>query len=248
MGVGAALVAGAFDALVVEPHWLDVTTHDVPVAGLPRALEGFTIAQISDAHLARIGPVENAIARELRARDVQLTVLTGDIIDAPDKLSVLREFADGLRKQGMSALATLGNWEHWGKIAGPELATAYADVGVSLLVNAHTTLADGVQVFATDDATGGEPRLSTLTTSNGDARLLLTHSPDLLDGMDSMLGRFSLSLAGHTHGGQVRLTSAVVPFVPAGSGRFIAGWCCLNRLTPCLNRGAPTSESRDVDV
>jgi predicted MPP superfamily phosphohydrolase len=115
---GAALLAGsAFDALVIEPHWLDITTHDVPVPGLPRGLDGFTIAQVTDAHLQRIGPVEEAIARELRAHDVQLLVLTGDIVDSRDNLSVLRDFSNAVRRSGMAAVATLGNWEHWGGIS-----------------------------------------------------------------------------------------------------------------------------------
>jgi predicted MPP superfamily phosphohydrolase len=109
------------------------------------------------------------------------------------------------------------------------------------LVNDHLTFPDGVQVLATDDATGGEPRLSALTTRRGDARLLLTHSPALLDGIDSALGRLSLALSGHTHGGQLRFTSAVVPFVPDGSGRFVGGWYDVPTGRAYVSRGTGTS-------
>jgi predicted MPP superfamily phosphohydrolase len=235
------LAGSAFDALVVEPHWLEITKHEVPVSGLPRELDGFTIAQLSDAHLRRIGPVEEAIARELRACDVHLLVLTGDIVDSRESLSVLREFADGLRRPGMSAVANLGNWEHWGQIAGPDLTAAYADSGATLLVNEHLRLRGGIHVFATDDATGGVPRLEMLNTAKGDARLLLTHSPELLDRVDATFNRFSLALAGHTHGGQLRLTSAVVPFMPGGSGRFVAGWYDVPVGRAYVSRGTGTS-------
>jgi hypothetical protein len=123
-----------------------------------------------------MGRVEEAISRELQARDVQLLVLTGDIIDSTDGLDTLRAFCDGVRRRGMAAIATLGNWEHWGKVPAPELRAAYADTNVKLLVNEATIVGDGLQVFATDDSTGGSPRLECLRSPRGDARLLLTHS------------------------------------------------------------------------
>ena len=103
-GAGLA-IGGALDGLVVEPNWLEATIHEVPVAGLPRHLDGFRIAQITDAHLRRLGMVEEAIAQELRVRDVQLLVLTGDIVDSTHGLNVLREFCSGLRRQGMTTIA-----------------------------------------------------------------------------------------------------------------------------------------------
>jgi len=239
---GATLAVGAaVDAVVLEPNWLDVTEHEVPVPGLPRDLDGFTIAQVTDAHLQRIGRVEEAISRALQAHDVQLLVLTGDIIDSTEALDTLREFCGGDRRQGLAAIATLGNWEHWGKVPAPELRAAYADTSVKLLVNEGTTLADGVQVFATDDSTGGSPRLEGFSSSGGDARLLLTHSPELLDRAPTRNAGLALALGGHTHGGQLRLGASAVPFVPGGSGRFVAGWYDLAGCPAYVSRGTGTS-------
>jgi predicted MPP superfamily phosphohydrolase len=109
---GIAAAGIAVDALAIEPRWLDVTEHDVPVAKLPSSLEGFTIAHVTDAHLKAIGPVEEAIHAAVRIQNVQLVALTGDIIDAPGRVSVLRDFCSELRRPGLSAVATLGNWEH----------------------------------------------------------------------------------------------------------------------------------------
>jgi predicted MPP superfamily phosphohydrolase len=142
---GAALaVGGVFDAIALEPNWLDVTEHDVAVPGLHRVLDGFAIAQVTDAHLDGIGRVEEAIARALNAHDVQLLVLTGDIIDSTERLDTLREFCGSLRRAGMITIATLGNWEHWGKLSAPELHAAYAETSVKLLVNEETTSGAGL--------------------------------------------------------------------------------------------------------
>lgn len=239
---GAAVIAGgALDAAVIEPNWLDITRHTVAVPKLPRALDGFTIAQVTDAHLRSIGAVEEAIAGALQAHSVQLLVLTGDIIESASDLAILREFCGGLRKQGMTVVATLGNWEHWGQVALPELAAAYADVGATLLVNRATVLPDGVYIAATDDSTGGAPDLAALDGNQGDVRLLLTHSPELLDRAEPGARGFGLALAGHTHGGQVRLGSFAVPVLPGGSGRFVAGWYDLPGCRAYVSRGTGTS-------
>lgn len=223
-GAGAVAVGVALDAFLIEPRWLDVTFHEVPVVGLPRDYDGFTVAQITDAHLTQVGAIEESICRTLRQNEVQLVVLSGDMIDAPLWLDSLKEFCAGLRKSGTAIVAALGNWEHWGKVPFAELAEAYADLGITLLVNEGITVEGGIRVFVTDDATGGTPSVRKLYDDRAPATLLVTHSPAFLDSNSLMPGAFSLALAGHTHGGQIRLGPRAVPFLPQGCGRFLAGW------------------------
>ena len=77
----AAVVGGgvALDSLVLEPHRLEVTRHNVGVPRLPRHLDGFAIAQVTEAHLTSLGRVEDAIVRVVREEGVQLVALTGDM-------------------------------------------------------------------------------------------------------------------------------------------------------------------------
>jgi uncharacterized protein len=237
---GIAAAGVGLDAFAVEPRWLDVTEHEVHVAKLPSSLEGFSIAHVTDAHLKAIGPVEEAIHTAVRTQNVQLVALTGDIIDAPRRLSVLRDFCSELRSPGLSAVSTLGNWEHWGRIAPSVLGKAYADVGVRLLVNESST-SGGIHIHATDDSTAGEARIDAFRDNRGEANLLLTHSPALFDRFPKDFPGFSLALAGHTHGGQVRLGSALVPMLPEGSGRFVAGWYDAAQSRVYVSRGTGTS-------
>jgi predicted MPP superfamily phosphohydrolase len=237
---GIAAAGIAVDALAIEPRWLDVTEHDVPVAKLPSSLEGFTIAHVTDAHLKAIGPVEEAIHAAVRTQNVQLVALTGDIIDTPRRLSVLRDFCAALRRPGLDAISTLGNWEHWGRIAPSALGKAYADVGVRLLVN-ESSISGGIRIHATDDSTAGEARIDAFRLNRGEADLLLTHSPALFDRFPKDFPGFSMALAGHTHGGQVRLGSALVPMLPEGSGRFVAGWYDAAQSRVYVSRGTGTS-------
>ena len=192
---------------------LEVTRHEVPIAGLSQELDGFTIVQISDAHLKHIGTVEEAIARVVQTESVQLVVLTGDIADSASTLGVLQEFCDTLRRKGTVVLAALGNWEHWGGVPLVELGKLYARVGVQLLVNDGVLLPGGIRVYATDDSTGGSPRVGTL----------------------------GLALSGHTHGGQIRLGPKGVPFRPQGCGRFVGGWYDTTGGRAYVSRGTGTS-------
>lgn len=239
VGVGGC---AALDALVFEPNWLEVTRHDVAVPGLPRHLVGFTIAHITDAHLTVLGAVEDAIARAVHKEDVQLVTLTGDIIDAVRRLPLLEEFCWGLRGDKRAIVATLGNWEHWSSIPLNDLHASYARAGAQLLVNDFRILPYGVQVSATDDDTGGAVDFQqTLGNITADAKILLTHSPGLLDSIPRHVGPFAVTLAGHTHGGQIRLGSGLVPYVPPGSGRFVGGWYQLPVGPAYVSRGTGTS-------
>lgn len=239
-GVGALGAVGALDAFGLEPRWLEVTEHVVPVSGLPTALEGFRIAHVTDAHLTTLGGLEQAIAREVRARGVQLVALTGDLIDAAERLPVLEAWCRELSADGATLLATFGSWEHWGHIDEATLRQSYQRVGARLLVN-ETAQVDGVALFATDDGLSGAVRWDRLRRDvlGAPARLLLTHSPEHLDRARDV-PRFHHTLAGHTHGGQVRL-GPLAPVRPPGSGRFVAGAYDTPVGTLWVSRGVGTS-------
>jgi len=242
---GSAAAAGvlAVDALGVEPNWLEVTLHDVPVAGLPRALDGYALAQITDAHLTRLGTVEQTIVEALDAHDVQAVALTGDIVDSDERLGVLAALLSELQRPGRTLIATLGNWEHWGRVDLRALEGRYRDAGARLLVNEALVADGGVSIAATDDALAGQPSQQDIAGERrGDASVLLTHSPELLDRLDAGPGgRFDVALAGHTHGGQLRLGASLVPWTPPGSGRFVAGWYETPRARAYVSRGTGTS-------
>ncbi len=240
--MGAAAAGGALlDAFVLEPHWLEVTQHDVFVDGLPASLDGFSLAQVTDAHLTTLGSVEASIVSAVREHDVQLVALTGDLVDSVNRLKALSELLGELRAPGRNVVATLGNWEHWGRVPAQDLERAYRDGDATLLVNEAAQLTNGIDVFATDDSTAGHARFDSLTKKRDRPRLLLTHSPALLDRFPRDADPMTLSLAGHTHGGQLRLSAGLVPFVPHGSGRFVAGWYDTPAGRAYISRGTGTS-------
>ncbi|MDC3955317.1 metallophosphoesterase [Polyangium jinanense] len=232
----------ALDALVLEPSWLEIAEHDVPVPGLPRGFEGFRIAHLSDLHLSSLGSVHDAILAAMKSFQPNLVVLTGDSVEDPNALAVLSEFCRALAATGREVVATVGNWEHWGEVPMDELRRSFVRVGARLLGNESTRLTSGIAVVATDDFCSGHHDLTSALRDApaGPLRLFLTHAPGIFDELPKSAPRFDLGLAGHTHGGQVRALGAPL-WVPPGSGRFRSGMYTTDKGQIYVSRGIGTS-------
>lgn len=241
-GGGAALLIGAIDAFAIEPTWLDVNHYDVPVPSLPQALDGYRVAQITDAHLHGLGRVEQRIVDEIERFDVKLVILSGDIVNGEEDFGLLQEFCRELTARKRSVLATVGNWEYWGNVDPYQLTETYASVGVTLLRNEAHRPDAGLCVVTTDDSLTRRARLDVALSKRetAAASLFVTHCPELFDRVPRGVDRFDLALAGHTHGGQLRVGS-IAPFTPPGSGRFVSGWYDLPFGRAYVSRGTGTS-------
>jgi len=237
IGLGAGVTISAIDALAIEPRWLEISRHQVALTELPHALDGFCVAQITDAHLTTLGRVEAEILAAIREASVQVVTLTGDLIDADTDLNVLAELCAALAETGARVVACLGNWEYWGELSVLSLTKTYAATNTTLLVDDWFTWDRGLAIYASDDLTAGQPRACPVDACAA-VELLLTHSPAFVD--EQPARGFDLCLAGHTHGGQIR-AGHIAPFTPPGSGRFVAGWYETPMGPLYVSRGTGTS-------
>jgi hypothetical protein len=179
---------------------------DLPVDGLPPALEGLRVAHLSDFHLGPPSRGEVAVRKAtdwVRERSPDLVVVTGDLLSRPRGRPLLDEVL-----RGLNAFAVLGNHDV-GVTRDPLSAPAeLTGLPATLLVDESTTLPlRGVQV----QVAGAAPRpYGPWPEADSHARLniLLSHYPTL-----SVSG-YHVVLAGHMHGGQI-----VVPY-PGGKLRL----------------------------
>jgi uncharacterized protein len=224
---GALSVALGADAFLVEPEHVLLSRHDVPVPGLPRGLEGLRIAQVTDVHFPGNIAAAEAALEHLKREQPEIVVLTGDMLEHGDALPQVAAFAEHARGS-IATVATLGNWEYYSESI-PPLAEIYSEARVELLVNARREVAVGdssIVLVGLDDPVMGRPDIyrARAGLASGGVEVWLVHAPGIVSHQlqhDEASPAFLL--AGHTHGGQIRL-----PFMPAvtptGSGRFVAGW------------------------
>jgi hypothetical protein len=240
--VGGAVALGAADGFLIEPRWLDVTRRAVPIDGLPRAVDGFRLAQLTDLHLTGLSGIHDEIVASVDAFSPQLVAITGDMFDERTTPADVETLCDQLVRPGRRVVATLGNWEHWSGVPVEKIDRLYARHDIELLVNEHLALADGLVVAGTDDGCTHRANLSKTFEHlpDADLRLLLTHAPGLLDHYPSGAPSFDLTLCGHTHGGQINL-AGFAPIRPPGSGRFVAGEYATGAGLTYVSRGIGTS-------
>lgn len=246
--VGVAMGASAAGAWVygacVEPWDLRVERVRLPIADLPKSLEGVRIAHVSDLH---VGPrvatsmVERAVAAAARERP-DLVVLTGDYVDRRrhEATEAARLLAPLVRTA--PTVGVLGNHDWYA--GGRPVASALREVGVRVIDNRcvwfdpsrgvvrEDFVEGGLRLAGGGDHTTGrcgwfralppgEDRASAPPT------LLLTHNPDIAEAEGLRAAdrpRVDLMLAGHTHGGQVRLPLIGAPVANSRYGsRYLGG-------------------------
>ncbi|HEV2271713.1 MAG TPA: metallophosphoesterase, partial [Steroidobacteraceae bacterium] len=203
-----ATVVGFIDARR-QPRVVDV---DVPLPNLPRALHGFTIAQISDVH---IGPTIKrdflrGIVEIVNSLRVDLVAVTGDLVDGSvEQLAMHVEPLSRLRARHGTYFVT-GNHEYYSG------ATAWIAelrrLGLHVLLNEHVVLSHGgaalllagVTDYSADrfDPAQRSDPLTALAGAPADLRprVLLAHQPRTAAAAAD--AGFDLQLSGHTHGGQ----------------------------------------------
>ena len=226
---GVLGAAALTEGVLREPTAIEVSRHDVPVPDLPAGLDGLRIACLSDVHLSDgVGRAARAAVECVGRERPDVAALTGDICNAQTDIPNLVAWAREVRGT-MATVATLGNWEHDAGIDRRMGEHAYGRAGVELLCNSAARVrvrGATLTLVGIDDPVSGSPDLAAALAgvSADEHTVWLIHAPAYVDGVPRDIApRPAAILAGHTHGGQIRLPF-YTPYTPPGSGRFVAGW------------------------
>jgi predicted MPP superfamily phosphohydrolase len=215
----------------VEPHWLEFTYPTLPIAGLPRELEGRTLAQLSDLHIGPKVDDEYIVESFRRVKEFapDFVVFTGDWITYRSKgqFEQLRRVMAQAPHGRLGTVGILGNHDYGFGWQMPDVAEEVCKIvreaGVTLLRNEATSVA-GLQFLGLDDLWGlrFDP-VDVLARRGQDAStIVLCHNPDAAD--RDVWGRYrGWILAGHTHGGQCKPPFLPPPLLPVINKRYTAG-------------------------
>jgi uncharacterized protein len=205
---------------------VEVTHQRIRLARLPKAFEGFRIAQLSDIHISPFMPADEirrcvTIANRLKA---DLVVLTGDYLgwDPAAQGEVVQALA-GLRAP-YGVFGCLGNHE---TITQTEesVTRLFAAQGIRILRQERAPIrlrGETLNLIGVDDSLTELQVVARLVMPDT-VNILLIHYPSAFDRAVEL--GIDLTLAGHTHGGQLSLE-----FVHRGLslGRletpYVSGW------------------------
>ena len=237
LSLGVSLI-GLFNARRLAK----VVQVDLPIVGLPAALSGFTIVQLSDIH---VGPTIkrgylDAIVRRVNGLNADLVAITGDVIDGSvDRLRTHVAPLSELRSRHGTYCVT-GNHEYYHGVEA--WLQEWRRLGLRVLLNEGDVLHhDGARLLiggVTDftahhyDAAHRSDAVAAAWSADPVAlKLLLAHQPR--SAAAAAEAGFDVQLSGHTHGGQFWPWNFFVPMQQP----FVAGLNRLNKLLVYTSRG-----------
>ena len=214
LGAGVAVMATSMGAFATHSGLTRLMIREVkvPLARLPKALSGLTIAQLSDVH---VGPtirrefIEQVVART-NALAPDVIAITGDLVDG--SVEQLREHVEPLRdlKAKYGVYFVTGNHEYY---SGAEAwCQELTRLGIKVLRNERVSIGEGDASFdlaGIDDwsaarfGRGHGADLEKALAGRDASRelVLLAHQPRAI--FEAEKAGVGLQLSGHTHGGQM---------------------------------------------
>ena len=204
---GGVLIIGGY--ALYEARNFRVTRLEIPLRGLPRELDGFSIVQVSDIHYGMLTGNQELSRILGRVNDLRpdMVAITGDLVD--ESVSHMEEMRVPLSriKSRHGVFAVTGNHEYY---AGVDRAVGIMKAAnIRVLRNEMQVLPGGLQILGIDDPTGSRrmrqpaPDFQSLVSGIDPQKpcILLYHQPIRFETTASL--GIGLQLSGHTHGGQL---------------------------------------------
>lgn len=235
---------------VWEAHEPVLERLDIRLRRLPAAFDGFTIAQLTDIHYDEYlheSYFHRAVAR-VNALNPDLIALTGDYVTTPflkrHRVPTAQRIAppcaralSPLRAKN-GVLAVLGNHDHY---CSPTIvADALRSQNIPVLINEARPMERSGQriwICGVDSWFGKHYRPHVVLSSvpRDECKIVLLHEPDCADDVSKLGGDFMM--AGHSHGGQVRVPLLGAPVLPGKAHKYPIGRYTVNGMQLYTNRG-----------
>jgi hypothetical protein len=254
--VPAITVAGYFMARRVAA----VREVEVRLPGLHPALEGFTIAQVSDVHVGPTikGDFVRRIVERVNRLDADMVAITGDLVDGSVADLAPHTAPLGELSSRHGTWFVTGNHEYYSGVDG--WVAELRRLGARVLLNEHAVIEHGgaqVAVAGVTDYSAhhyrpehrSDPHAALAGAPAQAVKILLAHQPR--SAQRAHEAGADLQLSGHTHGGQFWPWNFFVPMqqpYTAGLHRHGRMWIYISRGTgywgPPMRFGIPSEITR----
>jgi predicted MPP superfamily phosphohydrolase len=209
LGLGALAlpaVLGA-DSAAFETTALRVTKLD-------RGTGNCRFVHFSDFHYKGDADYAAEVVRSINELAPEFVCFTGDVVEearfAPEAFEFIRQIT-------APVYGTPGNHDYQSGVSRADFTAAFSATGGAWLVDDSRVLTEhNLEIVGF-----GHRGVNALKDPRAERRILLLHYPQVANGLGQ---RFDLVLAGHSHGGQIRLPFFGALVLPKGVGRFEHGF------------------------
>ena len=217
----------------IEPNLLAVTKYKVS------NLEGKKIVFVSDFHIAKndMGRLKR-IVNKTNEINPDLVLSGGDFVKghAGKTTMPVEKIAEELSKIKAPIITVLGNHDSW--YDKYRVKTALEKYGITVLHNTSTKVKN-LYIAGVEDMQTSVPKIETALENTEFPRILLSHTPDIYYDVKEDV---DLILAGHVHGGQVRIPLIGALICPSIYGtKFASGDFKETQNRMIVTRGLGTS-------
>jgi uncharacterized protein len=208
VGAVGAPIAAAAEAIGLEPNWLNVER--IRLSETPR----HRFVQVTDIHHRGDVDYLGKVVRAINAQHPDFVCFTGDLVEESEFAAEALKILGGVNAP---LYGIPGNHDYWSDMDFDDAKEAFARTGGRWLMDEEVTIRGGaVRLLGMAGSGAGQ-----FTAKAGVKNILLSHYPN---GIDLFPGtKFDLTLAGHSHGGQVRLPWYGALIVPFGVGEYQMG-------------------------
>ena len=252
IGSGALAAGMALYSGEISRHELVHQRSVIRMQNLPASFDGFRIVQISDIHLDEFTEpfFLEEVVRRINHIAPDLVLLTGDFITRGSLTFLASQHAARRCSEILAKIAcprrvaVLGN--HDVSVSAPMVIHALATAKIPVLENLHMAIEQGSSRFwlcGVKDPATSRPDLDLAIPAKPDGPvILMAHEPDYADEViqHPRAAVVDLMLAGHTHGGQIRLPILGAVVLPPGGKHYAEGYFKVGNMQLYVNRGIGT--------
>ena len=229
-------------AIFIEPNMLIVKHYKIQNENL----KGLKIVYATDFHFKNNEFKKlKKVIKKINRQDADIVLFGGDFVNGqiyektlhPGVIAKL--LGDVNSKYGIYSV--LGNHDCW--LDENKVKDYLVKYGINVLSNQNKVIniADNRKIYiaGTEDLYTGKPDIKKTLANTSSPVILLSHSPDIFPEVPDFV---DLTLAGHTHGGQVNIPFVGPVLVPSEYGqKYAAGLISEDKKQMIVSRGIGTS-------
>lgn len=201
-------IIAAGEAFAFEPGWL--RTRRIRLGDNPE----HRIVHFTDLHHKGDAEYLLEVVARVNAAKPHLVCFTGDIVEEKEHLPEALEILETLKAP---LFGVPGNHDYWSGADFDQIARSFEKTGGAWLLDRQAPAAGGrlnLVGYTCENQNLPKPPTDAINVA-------LFHYPDWVEKLDGR--RFRLALAGHSHGGQIRLPFVGALVLPGGVGKYDLG-------------------------